>query len=325
MTGRTTGPVRLTPGDWRLAGAACGDEQRATERWREWCSEHDVESVPDHSYPFLVALGARADTGLTGDEAGRLRGLHRRNWYVTQRLGALAVASVAALVEHGVQSVVFGPLVSAVTAGDRAGWRHVTGVDLLVDPDDAITAAAVLIRRGLAVTRRPARRRTSVAVLTDGDGQTLRLHRVLPHVGTRGPIDDGPWQRRVSTALAGGEVHTLAVADALVLATAPRLGWVGPEDAAWPLDVHHLVTAHTAGRWDDMVAAATATPWAREIGRALARCGEQLDTPVPAQVLEQLARAPGPHLAVRAERTVRQLRGRLRSAARPAPLRPGDA
>lgn len=325
MTHRQSGPVQLTRSDWQLATAVCGDETATTAAWAEWSTTNDVDGTPDHSYPFLVALGGRNVTLLPGDDTGRLRGLHRRNWYVVQRLQTLAVATTAALHSHGAGAVLFGPLAVAASVGGEPGWRHTTGADLLIGPNQMDTALEALTRLGLRVTRRPSRRPTSVAVLSSADGLTLRVHRLLPHVGMFGSPDDGPWRRRSRLQVTDRHVDVLSVPDLLVLATAPRLGWMG-DDAVWPLDVHRLVLAHGGHEaWQEVVDAAASTPWGPAMASALAQCRDHLDTPVPDEVLERLERLPRPSRLLRAEQHARRMLGRVRSPARPRAVTPDAA
>lgn len=321
MSDRSVGPVPLTPGDWCLAEACCGNDDTASAQWSEWRAGHDVDEVPDHAYPFLVALGGRTAGGLPPDEAGRLRGLHRRNWYVVHRLGALVTANSLALHDHGVQTALFGPLAVSAWVGGDPGWRLATGTDLLVRGDQIDDAVEVLTGRGFRVTRRPSRRRTSVAVLTSDGGLALRLHRVLPHIGVLGEPDDGPWRRRAPIRVADHPIEALSSPDLLVLATAPRLGWSG-DDAVWPLDVHRLVGAHGSDEWwNEVVAATASTPWGAAVAAALAACRTHLGTTVPDDVLGCLALAPQPPVPLRAEQHARQaleaVRRQIRRLVRP--------
>lgn len=312
MTVRGIGPVELSKLDWLLARAVSAEARVASEAWRDWRTVADIDSVPDHAHPFLVALGAKADEVLLGEESGRLRGLHRRSWYVNQRLGALAATTVEALDAAGVRTMLFGSLSTALRSGGEPGWRHATGIDLLVKHKALECTSAILAHAGLSLERRASRRITSVLCFADTQGNLLRLHRVLPHVGAFGIADDSMWERSTWVDVSGRDIVALSPPDALVLAAAPRLG-SSVDDAAWPLDVHYL--AHEVSMvdsWDDVVTAVERTPWGRLVADALGMCQEQLGTHVPDKVLERLTDLPGPSPLVRFERWARWRHAQLR-------------
>jgi len=321
-----TGPVLLSEADWLLARVATAQPADAAAAWRTWRATNDVDELSGHAYPFLVTIGARADAGLPDEEAGRLRGLHRRSWYVDQRLTSAARRSVDALTAAHVHVAMFGLL--PLSSLDGHSGRLCSGVDLLVRPLDLAAAATALTSLGHRSVSSRRRRRSSVLVMVDHEGHHHRLHTQLPHVGALGRRTDGVWMRRATMPPDAHDLPSLSSADAVVLATAPRLGWVEPADALWPVDVHRLVQTHGNSEWwDQVVDAAAETPWGRHITEALHGCRARLGTDVPDRVLERLRALEGPGYRLRFERAARATRSRIRRRSTAAPLQrpPADA
>ena len=69
MSRSGTGPVGLTERDWLLARAATASPDASRTSWQAWRAIGDIDSVPDHAFAFLVAVGARADDVVPDDDA----------------------------------------------------------------------------------------------------------------------------------------------------------------------------------------------------------------------------------------------------------------
>jgi hypothetical protein len=285
-----TGSFWPTDGQRLLLRAALGGGGASAEAWRRLRPSLDLDALGPESTVLLPLVQRQlVDAGLEDPLLPRLTGMRRRTWYVNQlRLDGLAPALLAVQESGADALVVSGWELPGYYYGDF-GLRAVTGLDLLVRPQDVCRVARALVVAGwtgdLLQGRCPAR--------FSGPGGECVVHPRLLHEFS-GDEKDGSqpaelWESAVEFDLRGIAARTLGPTDELlsVCLRGARMGaWV---DLMWLADASTVLGAAGSGLdWTGLVRRATRLRATLQLRDALLFLRSELDAPVPGGVVEEL-------------------------------------
>jgi hypothetical protein len=265
----------------------------AVQAWEEWVAPVDWNDHLDAgSYAVLpLAYLNLTSLGVTHPVMDRLKGLCRRAWYEANETAHRVRGDVEALAAAGIEAMVAHALPLALGHCTGAGARPVSDVDLVVPPDRARAAVALLESRGW---RRDDPARTddwtyrAPVVLRDERGRPCRVHSSV--VDGCGPAE-AFWLGAGTFDLQGLAVKTPGHADSLLLAMA--LGGRGDAAAVlWVSDAAAIIRAAGDGLdWDRLVSQAVRRHLSLRAGTCLRYLADEMDVAVPAPVLARLAAA----------------------------------
>lgn len=273
-----------------LRVALAEDATTAGAAWRAWrAGGGDVDAL-DVGSTRLLPLVSRTlrEHGVQDPDLGRLRGLHRRSWYVNQRLVHQAASALVALGAAGIPTLLLKGAALVATHETELAVRPMNDIDVLVPPAHARTAVDVLVAAGWSTqgARLDHLMRVRHAVgLRATDGGALDLHWSALQL----PGDDAPfWARAVRVQLKGASTRAPGPADQLVIACVHGVG-PNPASVRWIADAGLLMRA--AGDeldWGSLVDTARARRVTAQLGDAVAVLLDEVGLAVPPRVVAEL-------------------------------------
>jgi hypothetical protein len=295
MSGRRAAIWEPSPQELLLLRAGLWQGERSLEAWREWRREaEDIDTVETGSYRLLPLVYRNLGPLLADDpDAGRLKDLYRHSWAVNQlglRIGRRAIDALRSA-DLDVLALKGGALIDS--AYEDAGARPMGDLDLAVRPEQ-VPAAVEALRgaRLVPVEADPVRAlemRHSLA-FRDAEGQEVDLHRGLQW---RAGLDEDFWRATVTAAVAGAPVLILCPADQLLHVCVHGAAWNPVQPLRWAADAYK--TIETAGNeldWERVVAMAIKGHLTPPLHDAASFLATDLEAPVPADALRELASAP---------------------------------
>lgn len=269
----------------RAAVAGGGESIRA---WRRVRPALDLDVLETESSVLLPLVQRQlVAAGFEDELLPRLRGMHRRTWYVNQlRLDRLTPA-LQAVQESGSEPLVVSSFELPAHYYGDFGARAVVALHLLVRPDDFGRATQALTDGGWGSVRH-ARDWSSFA---DAEGEECFVHRRLLPEFPGGPDRAELWDTSVSFDLKGVAARGLGPADELlnVCLSGARMGrW---PSIVWLADAFAVLRAAGAALdWPRLIGHATRLRATLRLRDALLFLRRELDAPVPNGVVEELDR-----------------------------------
>jgi hypothetical protein len=308
-------PSAVTPADRRglLRAAALAPPDAAPAAWTAWRAGADrwrFDPVSDWWLP-LVWWNLR-EVVTDAADAALLREAYRRAWIHHQHLIARVAPALDALHRKGIETLLLKGAALAIATYERPALRPFGDVDVLVSPDAAPRADAVLERLGwtpfrtLAPTLRVALHGLGY---TDAHGATLDLHAYALVECCAPGIDGGFWSRSEGVQAGGVATRVLSPADQLLHVCTHGLRFHPIPTSHWMADATMILRrAADALDWRVFVEEARARRITFHVDRAL----DALDpdyAPVPAHVRADL-RASSPTWWERVEYHAKRRRSR---------------
>jgi hypothetical protein len=292
-----SGRLRPTRQQELLLQCSFGAPDKAIEAWRRVAPELDFERLDAGSHS-LLPLVYRSLQEAAADEPllPRLKGIYKKAWFVNHLLLDRARAPLAALRDAGIDPLLLHGGALLATYYPDPALRRVARLDVAVRRDAEDTARRALGRA------RWARHPDSASLesgrplaLVDGSGHVLFLHRRLPD-GLGAPCAPGATEGEVwarARALPVGDVQALRLdpVDELLCACA-----AGPDTdivtgVQWLADAAVILDAAAAELdWPRLVESARSRHVTPRVRPALAYLSDVLGSPVPDDVLAELAR-----------------------------------
>lgn len=244
-----------------LLRAATEQGEAALAAWREWLATGRFDDIDGASfamipqvYEHVVAVGGEFE------EAARLHGIQRRQWYQNRvAMHALAQA-VGALADAGIEAMVLKGAALLLSVPEVSSSRGMSDVDLLVRSEDAVRAAEVLLSKGWAKSwqRMPQPAQAFELMhaypLRDIAGASLDLHRQMLEDNGAPGIDRGAWKRAGSAEIEGRVVRVPAPEDLLVAVCVHGTRATPSRTIRWVLDALAVIAAFGADMdWDLVV------------------------------------------------------------------------
>jgi hypothetical protein len=139
-----------------LLRAALWQEQPALEAWQQWRDSVDIETLDPESHHLLSTLYPNLlRHGVEDVQMSRLKGVHRRTWYVNQLLASSFASVLQTLQDSGISPLVLGEMALAATVYPDYGHRPIYQLDLFVPWDQTLAAIDSLQRLGWTNSYRP--------------------------------------------------------------------------------------------------------------------------------------------------------------------------
>lgn len=126
-----------------LLRAALQAGPAAARAWKQWTSEVAFDAIDSASYQLLPLVYTNLrEQSVLGSLEGRLRGVHRRTWLLSNLLGRQLIEIGQVFEESGLPWLVLGGAASVHTVYPDPALRPVVGVELVVRPQDLGTVGA---------------------------------------------------------------------------------------------------------------------------------------------------------------------------------------
>lgn len=269
----------------------------AIEAFAAWQRLVDIDTADPGSVRLLPLLSRRlTDARIESPLIGRLRGISRQTWYknsllighVAELLRRLQAAGIPTLALKG---VALGPL-----AYGQIALRPMADADLLVPASHARGAAAALREAGWAPAHAPDEwppRFTASRSFVNDIGLELDLHIHVMHECLDADADEEFWAAAVPLDVGGVATRALCPADQLlhVLTHGYRPSPLPP--VRWVADAAMVIrSAGATLEWGRLVVQARKRRVSLIVDACLRYLAEQMEAPVPADVLATLARTP---------------------------------
>lgn len=286
-----------------LLRAATLQGDAAASAWRHWAASNHIDDTATYAVELLPAVSSNVSGDVLGDEAGRLRGLRRRVWVEQQNQSRRTQRSIEALGSAGIVPIITGGAALATTVFAAAGTRPWGPLSLVIGDADIDSAAVALRLAGWVSPSRTSGPFDHVVTLadaaTDTTSHTLRLQPWVLFPSVVG-VPERRWeQRSVTHELLGCPVRRLRMSDELVATIITGLWSQSATSARWPLDAVYVVRhgppvdqVCVADFWREVVASAVEASVGPLLADALEWCRTELDAPVPANVVAELAASP---------------------------------
>jgi Uncharacterised nucleotidyltransferase len=290
-----------------LLQAALLQGLKADQAWELWKAGANVDQLDPDAQRWLPHLyRALRSRAISHPEMTRFKGVYRRVWYENQLLFHSMTDVLRALDGAGVRTVLLKGAALVVQYYRDYGLRSMEDFDVLVTPDQAPAAVAVL--RGLGFTpvwdTRP-----DVDVFAsrhgwdfkNGAGRQVDLHWQVFHDHIGPSPDDEFWSAAVPRMIGGVPTATLNAADQLLHVIVHGTAWDPEPSVRWVADAMAILrSAPDELDWNRLLRHARRYQYVLLLRVTLRYLREALDAPVPLPVLQQLEAAP----VSRAERII---------------------
>jgi putative nucleotidyltransferase-like protein len=293
LAGRRAGAPRINRATELLLQTVFLRPDRALEAWAAARPVLAADRLDPGAVRLLPLVWKRLeDLGAQDPVLPRLRGIYRRTWAANGVLFRKAADALGSLHEAGIPTMVLnGAAIVPRDYGD-AGLRPMADCDILVSPERACEAVALLRQRGwrsLGPSSFAADRLlvTSSLLFVDRHGDRLDLHwYVFEECCYRGADDDW-WAGSASASLEGTPTRRPRPDDQL-LHTCARLGRMSVTSPIWAADVVLTVTRHQLD-WPRVINQARARRLVATLRETLSWLGTLVDVPVPPSVLDEIS------------------------------------
>jgi hypothetical protein len=258
----------------------------------------------------LTAAGVDAD-----DDFASMRGIQRRTWFENQRRIHLVAPTLAQLQAAGVEPVLLKGLPLALLYYEDLSLRPMADVDVLIPYDTYDLVLDLLEADGwrdvLDIPRDRRRRMYHGAGMTHPDGRSLDVHwqLALPFVLPHAEAESNDDFFRAAVPVDVDELHlaTLGPADMLLHLVVHGL-WSGSSaNVRWCADATTVVRhAGDDLDWDRVLDQTVRRDLVIPVSNGLRFIEDVCDAPVPARVINELAKVEVPRRTRRAYRLILQ-------------------
>jgi hypothetical protein len=279
------------PSEELLLKASLLGGAEAPAAWRQWLAGERLESAHVSERRLLPAVYRNmVRLGTEDTELGRLRGIHRQDWYRNQLLFDAAGQLVAALEAADIPTLVLKGAALVTLHYRDAGSRAMGDVDVLVPPELAARAIELAVDEGWhADPPAPPDVLTIFHAWTfsDGGAGVVDLHwRAFPH--SRADERD-LWENTVPLELGAARTRALCPAYELAHVIVHGLAWNVVSPVRWIPDVVAVLRSSDGEvDWDRFCSLVTRHGFARSAAEMLGYVREAFAPAVPEQVVAQL-------------------------------------
>ncbi len=133
---------------WLLEALIC-DDQQSRAAFEKWQHQVDFDTLDYSSYRLIPALFRKfADDPLCTTHHSRMKGIYRYFFYRNNMLAQQAHQAISALLESGIDLLIFKGLALGLRHYDKLALRPMGDVDVLIRPDDVQPAETILNQLG---------------------------------------------------------------------------------------------------------------------------------------------------------------------------------
>jgi Uncharacterised nucleotidyltransferase len=289
-------PGRLADSSQRLLlRGALLEGEPALEAWREWERREEIDELDGASDGLVGLLYRNLEAhGVDHPTMPKLKGVYRHTWFNNQKVLRQAGVPIRALREAGIPTLALKGATLCPLYYRDWGVRIMEDFDLLVPPDQAADAMAVLRRIGATPPTVPRAEesvhlRHSVA-FTHPDGWEMDLHW---YSLWRSGSDQALWEHAVPLDVGGEPTLAPGPTHQLLLVCVHGADWAPNKPLRAVADATAVIQAGEVD-WDLLVREAEERLLTLVLGSQLEYLRDVVDAPVPDDVLRRLREAPKP-------------------------------
>lgn len=293
-----------TPLQGLLLDAAFAPRERAEASFAAWDAATGFDEIDDGSFRLLPLVAHHlAELGVTTARGELLGGIQRRSWFENQMVLSASLPAVDALLDAGIDVVVFKGAALSALAYDNMASRPMDDIDILVREHEAERALSVFLDAGWEPgdvrLPRPTgslpaefRRFRHSAPLSTAAGHAIDLHWHATDSWCWPDADADLWASAREFDLRDRTVRALAVEDELIVACVHGVRWNPVPPVRWVADA--LTLLHTTIDWCAFVSHARRLRVEPQLALTMRLLHDRFDAAIPVGVLDALcARSPG--------------------------------
>ena len=295
----TDTPV-LCPG-WRpnesqelLLKAALLDGEPARAAWREWSSREVLEETDTSSTRLAGLVWRNLDAlGVDDPKMPKLKGVYGYRWFKNQIQLEKAAVALAVLRDAGIPTLVLNAASLCPLYYRDWGVRGLDDLDVLVPPDRALDAIAVL--RGLGAEPLMGRVEQTIFVrpahrFEHADGWTVGLHWFSLW---RSSSDATMWEHAVPLELGGERTLAPGPTHELIHVCVQGADYEAQSPIGWVADAYAVLRSGQVD-WELLEREAVDRLLTVVLASALGYLRELLDPPIPEELVQRLEAASSP-------------------------------
>jgi hypothetical protein len=279
-----------------LLRAALLNGKAALDAWHGWKLMADIDRLDQGSYRLLPMLYHNLKAQRASDPLmGRLKGVYRQTWYKNQLLFHHSATVLDSLRHAGIETITLKGAALVVVDYRDEGLRHMDDFDVLVRPEQALSAMRVLQdSRWQSDCQYPDALLTyeHAAEFRDSANRKIDLHWRAIWEGRREVSDDDFWEAAVKIKIAGVETRCLYPSDQLLHVCVHGANWNVVPPLRWVADAMTIMQSSSPVDWDRLIVQAEKRELTLLMHETLAYLRGLLDAPVPSVVLQTLRAAP---------------------------------
>lgn len=283
-----------------LMAAICPDEDAAFQAIKDWLAATDLNDATFAEHRLLSAITTRFGDRLADiPEYGRLCGLQRLNWTKSRMAVAAATPALQAMVDKGIRLILLKG--SCRIALDPAEQKARTSydLDLLLTPDDFVSAFEVLSANGWQSTRGESvmglrARISSVRARNFKKGRfgDIDLHQHAYHYANADPdCDQRIFEECGDVDYYGVPAYVPCPEERLAMAIGHG-GWDGHAHSDWLVDVARILEREAVD-WDKLRLILRARGLAGPAAIALSYLENGVGFPIPHEIGDDLRGTTG--------------------------------
>lgn len=284
---------RLSREQSLLLQAALRRSPAGLEAWQAWKSRADVESLDHGSFRLLPQLYLTLESQDVDESLlPTLRGVYRSTWYRNELLLHRATPILEAFDAHEIPAVAANETGLLLTHYESEGLRPLQGLDFVVRTEDRTQAIELIRASGWrTIPRHPERRLAAnqPCAFENDVGQYAFLHVSFSSDHAPRELSAALWNGAAPASLNDTTVCTLRPGDALLLACLRTLRSDETALLGGLADAATIVRCSTKLDWTRLLALTDKHELLLPVGTALTYLREQLDAPIPARVVRDLA------------------------------------
>jgi hypothetical protein len=275
------------------ASILAGDE--ALKAYQEWAARVSVEDLDYGSQRMLPLLYRNLQRlGVDAPLLDKLKGTYRLTFYQNKLAYRRMVAVLQAFAQAGIDTLVLKGVALVALYYKDSGVRPMSDLDLLVPPEQALTAVDLLQRQGWKPLSGPPITSTFISVhnswaFRHADGTESDLHWYIFDQCCYPQADADLWRAAVSAQVDGFPIRALGPTDQLLHTCVHGAEWNPFPPLRWIADA--LIILNRAGNevaWERLVEQAKKRRLVLATRDTLAFLREKFDAPVPGKILQEL-------------------------------------
>jgi Uncharacterised nucleotidyltransferase len=282
-----------------LAKAILTPEREAILAWNAWRKAYDIDRTAWNEVRMLGAIASRLIwLEPSADIAARISSIQKFLWVHSEMCLSGCAAALQLLRKAGIPALFLKGLARLALNPLAVKERLIRDADVLVPFDMHEAAATVLIEAGwvLQEGQEPwqAYRREFGSLVSHHawsfvrKGVEIDLHHFSNPLNRIMGDDEGLWQRSSLVPWRGLKVLVPSAADFLLLALVHGARWSSEANADWTIDACFIIDESKV-QWEVLVHEAQKRMIEAPVLASLRYLHEQLQRPVPQDVMEQLA------------------------------------
>jgi hypothetical protein len=280
-----------------LLKAALLQDERAIQAWRAWKSMVDEDNLDEGSHRLLPLLHQNLSRlGVNQEEIKKYTQVFRFYWYKNQLIVSKAMPILSALNQAGIEYLFLKGIPLAFHCYPNPGLRPFADVDILVKPEDALQAYALLKQYDLT------------PLLNYPEEKLLQLRHAQGFRATAGLMIDlhwrllyrnwdnqSPlvfWENTIAFQFGAHTANTISISAHLMHVCLHGLDWSFIAPIRWAADAAILLRNHTDQiDWDWILHQTQNRRLTTQLNRQLDYLRNEFDLPIPHQVFQRLAAA----------------------------------